>query len=52
MSAHYQNQQLWVEDQGVAALAERFGTPLYIYSKAAIEQAYQAFATPFRAAST
>nr|WP_170164137.1 diaminopimelate decarboxylase [Gallaecimonas pentaromativorans] len=48
MSAHYQNQQLWVEDQGVAALAERFGTPLYIYSKAAIEQAYQAFATPLQ----
>ncbi|EKE75887.1 diaminopimelate decarboxylase [Gallaecimonas xiamenensis] len=48
MSHHYQNQQLMLEDAAVADLADQFGTPLYLYSRAAIEQAYQAFASPLK----
>ncbi|MDY3330594.1 MAG: diaminopimelate decarboxylase [Pelistega sp.] len=40
---HYQEQQLFVEQCSVQALAKEFGTPLYIYSKAALVQAWQAY---------
>ncbi|WKE65571.1 diaminopimelate decarboxylase [Gallaecimonas kandeliae] len=48
MMHRYQNQQLMLEDCSVAALAERFGTPLYLYSQVAIEQAFNAFAEPLK----
>ncbi len=35
--------ELFAENIPVAALAERFGTPLYIYSKATLERHYRAF---------
>lgn len=40
---HYQDGQLFVEQVPVASIAERFGTPCYVYSKAAIEEQYFAF---------
>lgn len=40
---HYQDRQLFVEQSSVKALAEQFGTPLYIYSKAALVNAWQAY---------
>ncbi|PSQ91774.1 MAG: diaminopimelate decarboxylase [Proteobacteria bacterium SW_6_67_9] len=35
--------RLWAEDCDVAALAERFGTPLYVYSRATLERHWRAF---------
>lgn len=40
---HYQGEQLFVENVPVADIAQQFGTPCYIYSRAAIEQQYKAF---------
>jgi|GEM_PF-6197528 len=37
------NGHLYVEGVTAQALAERFGTPLYAYSRSMIEQAYLAF---------
>lgn len=37
--------ELYVEDLGAVALAERFGTPLYVYSRRDIERAYDEFAS-------
>ncbi len=34
---------LYVEDVALAELAERFGTPLYVYSRQAIEEAFLAY---------
>lgn len=39
----YRHDQLFAEDVPVAQLAQRFGTPCYVYSRAAIEQRWQAF---------
>jgi len=40
----YRNGELHCEDVALAGLADRFGTPLYVYSRAAITTAYQAYA--------
>lgn len=40
---NYKEGQLYAEDVPVAELAERFGTPLYVYSKATIERHWHAF---------
>lgn len=40
---NYKDGQLWAEDVTVADLAARFGTPLYIYSRATIERHWHAF---------
>ncbi|VVE32081.1 diaminopimelate decarboxylase [Pandoraea capi] len=40
----YRDDVLHAEGVALPALAERFGTPLYVYSKAALTQAYQAYA--------
>lgn len=40
---YYQDQQLLVEQCSVKALGEQFGTPLYIYSKAALVNAWNAY---------
>lgn len=40
---HYQNGSLFLEDCALSRLAERYGTPLYVYSRAAIESSYRAF---------
>ena len=39
----YNNEQLYVEDLPVKQLAEEFGTPLYIYSRATLERHWHAF---------
>jgi len=39
----YQNGSLHAENVSLAALAETHGTPLYVYSRSAFEQAYQAY---------
>ncbi|MBS3785886.1 MAG: diaminopimelate decarboxylase [Gammaproteobacteria bacterium] len=38
---------LTIEDCAVSDLAERFGTPFYVYSRAAIEQAWRAYDAAF-----
>ncbi|GLR64138.1 diaminopimelate decarboxylase [Marinospirillum insulare] len=42
----YRENQLYAEDLPVKQLAEEFGTPLYVYSRASLEQRYQAYAEP------
>ena len=39
----YKNEQLYVEDLPVKQVAEEFGTPLYIYSRATLERHWHAF---------
>ncbi len=41
--------RLHIEDVALDTLAERFGTPLYVYSRAALEAAYRAYAEAFAA---
>jgi len=43
--------QLHLEGVALHTLAERFGTPLYVYSREALESAYQAYAEAFAATS-
>lgn len=49
---HYQQQQLFVEEVAVADIAQQFSTPCYIYSRAALSDAYQQFSQAFQAHST
>lgn len=39
----YQDQQLFAEEASVASIAEEYGTPCYIYSRATIERHWHAF---------
>jgi diaminopimelate decarboxylase len=39
--------RLHLEDVALDTLAERFGTPLYVYSRQALENAYRAYAAAF-----
>ncbi|MFN3750133.1 MAG: diaminopimelate decarboxylase [Thiobacillus sp.] len=41
--------RLYLEGVALDTLAERFGTPLYVYSRAALESAYRAYAEAFAA---
>ena len=43
---HYQNGEMYAEQVSLSRLAESVGTPAYIYSRAAIETAYQEYAEP------
>jgi len=43
----YRNQQLHLENIALAQIAEEVGTPTYVYSKAAIEDAYQQYRNAF-----
>ncbi len=40
---NYKNGQLYAEDVPVADLAERYGTPLYVYSRATLERHWRVF---------
>ncbi len=40
---HYQNNQLFAEDVALTQIAEQHGTPCYIYSRAALEQAFLSY---------
>ena len=44
---HRLDGRLHLEEVALDTLAERFGTPLYVYSRAALESAYQAYARAF-----
>jgi diaminopimelate decarboxylase len=41
---HYQQDKLFVENVALDEIAERFGTPAYVYSRAALSAAYQQYA--------
>src|SRR5919199_3689193 len=43
MSFDYRDGALWAEDVPLEEIARRFGTPCYVYSRAAIESAYGEF---------
>ena len=43
----YRNGQLFAEDVAVAEIAEQFGTPCYIYSRATLERHWHAFNDAF-----
>lgn len=43
-SFHYQNQSLMVESVAATAIAQQFATPTYVYSRQALEGAFQEFA--------
>jgi len=40
---HYQDSQLYVEQMPLADIAARFGTPCYVYSRAALTDGYRQF---------
>lgn len=40
---NYRNGELYAEDAPVSSIAERFGTPAYVYSRAALERHYRAY---------
>jgi len=44
---HYRDQTLYLEDQPLADIARREGTPSYVYSRAAILDRFQAYQTAF-----
>jgi len=44
----YKNGELYAEDVPVAALAEKYGTPLYIYSHQTVERHFQAYDDAYR----
>jgi diaminopimelate decarboxylase len=39
----YKNDELYCEDVAIAALAEQYGTPLFVYSRATLERHWHAF---------
>ena len=39
----YQNQELYAENVSLSQLAEQYGTPLYVYSRTAIENQFDAY---------
>jgi diaminopimelate decarboxylase len=43
----YRNNELFVESVSLKQIAHEFGTPCYVYSRAALTQAYQAFDAAF-----
>jgi diaminopimelate decarboxylase len=49
MSFTYKNARLHVEGTPMAAVAEAYGTPCYVYSRAVIEANYRAYHTAFAA---
>lgn len=44
---NYRDGELYAEDVALADIAERFGTPCYVYSRATIERHWHAFNNPF-----
>lgn len=43
----YKHNKLYAEDMPVQQLAEQFGTPLYVYSRATLERHWHAFDSAF-----
>jgi diaminopimelate decarboxylase len=46
---HYQQDQLFVENVALADIAQRFGTPTYVYSRAALTDGYRQYAQALQA---
>lgn len=46
---HYQQDRLYAENVALADIAEKFGTPSYVYSRAALTDAYSQFASALKA---
>lgn len=44
---HYQNGELFAENVAAAAIAEQYGTPAYVYSRATLERHWRAFDDAF-----
>ena len=45
---HYQQNELYIEQLSLKAIAEQFGTPCYVYSRAAIEKNWKSFDQAFQ----
>jgi len=45
---HYRQDRLFAEDVALADIAGRFGTPCYVYSRAALSDAYMQFSAAFK----
>lgn len=45
---HYQQDQLFVENVALADIAQCYGTPTYVYSRAALSDGYRQFAEAFK----
>ncbi len=45
---HYQQEQLFVENVPLADIAKQFGTPCYVYSRAALTDAFKQYAEAFQ----
>jgi len=45
---HYRNDELYIENVNLKTLAEKFGTPCYVYSRAVLETNWQVFDQSFR----
>ena len=45
---HYQHDQLFAESVPLSDIAQRFGTPCYVYSRAALTEGYRQFADAFK----
>lgn len=45
---HYQQDQLYAEKVALSEIAQRFGTPCYVYSRAALTDGYRQFAEAFK----
>lgn len=45
---HYQQDQLYAEQVSLGEIAQRFGTPCYVYSRAALTDGYRQFAEAFK----
>jgi diaminopimelate decarboxylase len=45
---HYQQDQLFAENVSLGDIAKRFGTPCYVYSRAALTDGYRQFAEAFK----
>src|SRR5262245_33232145 len=46
---HYKSNELHVDELPLEALASKYGTPLYVYSRSRLQQNYHAFTTAFGA---
>src|SRR5512137_147605 len=45
---HYQQDRLFVENVSLNDISQRFGTPCYVYSRAALTDGYRQFAEAFK----
>lgn len=48
MTLHYRNHELYIENVKLKSIAEKFGTPCYVYSRAVLETNWQTFDQSFR----